>query len=182
MAKGGQFERDICRLLSRWWTDGDRDDVFWRSSGSGARATTRAKHGLKTAGSSGDVTIIDPIGAPLLDVFTIELKRGYSSHTIHSLIDHSWKEKEQMWSKWIRQATEAQANASSMSWMIISRRDSRESLITLPESTQRILTSGWHVFPSMLFGVADDSRRFFTMRLEDWLEQITPSQIKAFQQ
>jgi len=42
MAKGGEFERDISRFLSRWWTYGERDDVFWRTSASGARATTRS--------------------------------------------------------------------------------------------------------------------------------------------
>ena len=26
-AKGGQFERDICRQLSEWWSDGKRDDL-----------------------------------------------------------------------------------------------------------------------------------------------------------
>jgi len=44
MAKGSSFEREICTILSKWWTNNERDDVFWRTAGSGARATTRSKN------------------------------------------------------------------------------------------------------------------------------------------
>ena len=79
MAKGSQFERDICRELSIWWTQGERDDIFWRTSGSGARATTRAKKGDATANSAGDIGYLDEIGKPFLDYFMVELKRGYTN-------------------------------------------------------------------------------------------------------
>ncbi|MBM3120244.1 MAG: hypothetical protein FJ006_12010, partial [Chloroflexi bacterium] len=59
-SKGASFERDISRQLSLWWTHGERDDVFWRSSMSGGRATVRAKKGQKTAYQNGDITATDP--------------------------------------------------------------------------------------------------------------------------
>ena len=65
-AKGSQFERTVCKDLSLWWTKGKRDDVFWRTSGSGARAKTRSKTGEKTFGQYGDVQATDPIGQPLI--------------------------------------------------------------------------------------------------------------------
>ena len=76
--KGFSFEREICKELSLWWTEGERDDIFWRTSGSGGRATERLKKGKLTANSYGDVMAIDPIGQPLIDFCFIELKRGYS--------------------------------------------------------------------------------------------------------
>ena len=36
--KGSEFEREMCKCLSLWWTDSKRDDVFWRSAQSGGRA------------------------------------------------------------------------------------------------------------------------------------------------
>ncbi len=61
MPKGSNFEREICKLLSLWWTNDKRDDIFWRTSGSGARATTRSKTKQKTFGQYGDVQATDPI-------------------------------------------------------------------------------------------------------------------------
>jgi len=77
MAKGSNFEREVSKELSLWTTNGVRDDIYWRSSQSGGRATIRARQGKKTANSAGDICFIDPIGKPLLDIFVLELKNGY---------------------------------------------------------------------------------------------------------
>lgn len=77
-SKGAAFEREVCKQLSLWWTHGESDAVFWRSSGSGARATTRMKQNKKTPYEYGDVSFTDPIGKPFIDYFLVELKRGYS--------------------------------------------------------------------------------------------------------
>jgi hypothetical protein len=78
MAKGSQAERDVSRDLSLWWTNHERDDLIWRTSGSGARFTTRAKSGLVTAGGAGDFTYVDSCAKPLFDLLVIENKTGYS--------------------------------------------------------------------------------------------------------
>lgn len=77
-AKGSTFEREIATQLSLWFTGGKNDRVFWRSASSGAMATTRSKQGKTTSGGYGDITAIDPIGAPLTDRCVIELKKGYN--------------------------------------------------------------------------------------------------------
>lgn len=79
--KGSKFERKIAQKLSLWWTDNERDDIFYLTSGSGARATQRKKKGVDTANSSGDIGIIDPIGKPFIDMFLIEVKSGYTLGT-----------------------------------------------------------------------------------------------------
>ncbi len=79
MAKGGEFERNICKQLSLWWTENERDDIFWRTAGSGARHTTRQKKNISTENSAGDVCYIDQLGKPFIDYFLMELKRGYTS-------------------------------------------------------------------------------------------------------
>lgn len=85
MAKGGNFERAICVDLSRWISDGESDDVFWRTAGSGARSTTRRKKSESTKNSAGDIGLLDPdheLGKRFLDTFLVELKVGYSTRTI----------------------------------------------------------------------------------------------------
>lgn len=80
--KGSAFEREICKQLSLWWTaddeNGPRDDIFWRTAGSGARATTRGRRNIKTAGAAGDLMATDVSGKPFEKYFLCELKCGYS--------------------------------------------------------------------------------------------------------
>lgn len=76
-AKGGEWERELSKLLSLWWTHGERDDTIWRTHGSGSRATTRSKKGLGTLGAAGDFMATDPITEPLFAYWLAEAKRGY---------------------------------------------------------------------------------------------------------
>lgn len=75
--KGGKFEKEFCKELSLWWTDGKRDDIFYSTSGSGGRATMRLKRGLCTENASGDVCSLSEIGFPYIHYFLTEIKRGY---------------------------------------------------------------------------------------------------------
>ena len=79
-SKGGNFEREVAVLLSRWWTDGERDDVFYRSQSSGGRFTSRKKIGKDTALQGGDITASDPIGEPLVKKWSLEIKTGYGKN------------------------------------------------------------------------------------------------------
>ena len=78
MAKGDSYERKKSKEYSLWWSHGERDDIFWRTSGSGGRATSRAKQGKKTFQSHGDLKAEDPSGIPFREVCVVEFKKGYS--------------------------------------------------------------------------------------------------------
>jgi len=137
--KGSKFEREICKILSLWWTKGKREDVFWRSTTSGARATVRNRKGQSTFGQYGDIQATDPIGQPLLDVCTIEAKRGYSSDTIAHLLDALPGNKLQVYEKFIQQAKADHKKAGSMFWMLIVKRDRREPLVYIPIQFYKVL-------------------------------------------
>lgn len=134
MAKGGDFEREICKKLSAWWTYDDRDDVFWRSSQSGGRATVRFRKGKRTAGSYGDITALDPIGEPLMQLFTIELKRGQKHGEPGNLIDGTGDINCHPFLNAVRQAREAHKVAGSRSWLLISKRDFYKPCVFFPSS------------------------------------------------
>jgi hypothetical protein len=131
-SKGSQYERDICIRLSLWWTYGRRDDIFWRSSGSGARAKIRGRRGKRTEGQCGDIAAIDPTGQPLIDMMTIEIKRGYSKQTIQDVLDRSPTHKSQWWEEVVNQAVESHEQAGSYAWAVIIKRDCREPWIFMP--------------------------------------------------
>jgi hypothetical protein len=73
-AKGGSFERVICKALSRWISNGTREDLFWRSAMSGGRSTVAAKGGKKLNAQCGDITSVDPMGNVLTDDLYFECK------------------------------------------------------------------------------------------------------------
>lgn len=70
--KGSNFERDVCRQLSLWWTKGENNDVFWRNP---IRATRQVK---KAEMQLGDIQATDECSQPLTSIILIECKAGYS--------------------------------------------------------------------------------------------------------
>lgn len=144
MAKGSNFEREICKKLSLWWSGGKRDDIFWRSQTSGGRATQRMKSGKTTYGSYGDVAAVDPIGEPLLQVFTIELKRGRSHGNVLEVIDCPDRNCQQKFEETLTQTHRSHKDAGSLGWMLISRRDRRIPVAYFDFKTARFL------FPEVL--------------------------------
>ena len=183
-SKGSSYEREICVLLSRWWTGGSRDDIFWRSSASGGRATVRGKTGRRTAHQGGDVACTDPDGAALTDLFAIEIKRGYSSCTIHDLLDRGPKSATPEFEKWVQQACRSAEMTGTYSWLLITRRDRRlpmiwmdNEIVTAAEYNMAYIRRCLHFectwmqdgFPVTIFG----------MLLSDFLDRVSRKVIEA---
>jgi hypothetical protein len=72
-AKGSGFERLICRKLSLWVSHGKNEDLFWRSSLSGGRATVAQRKG-RNVRQAGDICAVSPEGHVLTDRWFIECK------------------------------------------------------------------------------------------------------------
>jgi hypothetical protein len=132
--KGGAFERLFCKLLSRWWTGGEREDVFWRSQNSGGRATVRRASGRQTFGQHGDVAATHPCGVLLLDLLTVECKRGYNANSVADLIDRlpGRPVKKDSFEAWLLKAVRDAEAAGSFSWLLVVRRDKRRAVAYFP--------------------------------------------------
>ena len=132
MGKGSEFERSICKQLSLWWTDGKRDDIFWRSSQSGGRATSRAKKGKKTAGQEGDICATHRSGDPLVRLFSIELKRGYNAVCPDTILSAGPTAAQQQFDKFLTQAMEASRRGGTYFWLLIHKIDKRSPMVYFP--------------------------------------------------
>lgn len=139
--KGGAFERWFCQDLSLWFSGGESDDWFWRTAGSGGRATVRRKKGKKTRGQDGDVAATHPSGKPLIDLLHIELKCGYSGHTPYDMLDKTRNHNEQLWTGWIRKAHREAASAGRH-WMIVQRRDRRKVMVVMEQRLASFIAMG----------------------------------------
>jgi hypothetical protein len=101
-AKGARNERSVAKRLSLWVTHRKRDDVFWRSAGSGSRTTVLRKNKTGTADAhAGDISLTHEAGADLLGFFSIECKH-YKETEIQQLIfgKRGWISRE--WEKHIK--------------------------------------------------------------------------------
>ncbi len=189
--KGSQYEREICRSLSLWWTEGADDDVFWRTSQSGGRATTRKKKGLAADTHSCDICAIKPIGQDFLRAFAPEIKRGYKGASIADLMDSPLIIKNIHYESWILQADEARENSGALYWMIIHRRDQREATITMPLSVFNHPANKTDEHPYIRMNKVCDQMKvrwmnrktdtivpIFQMRFEDFMRFVSPSYVK----
>lgn len=163
MAKGGAAEREINTLLSLWFTQGERDDIFGRTDGSGGRFTQRRKKGKDTAYQGGDCTFTDPLGEPLMSEWNCEIKSGYGGKKkikdaegnvvkkiqerwdILDLIDSSQKETviESFWKQCKRDA-----QLTGRVPVLIFRRNGRKLLIALDHSYFLHLQDFFNIPPS----------------------------------
>lgn len=132
--KGSPFEREICRVLSKWWTKGASDSVFWRVRGSGGRAKVRGRKGLQTVNQDGDVMAVDPVGMPFVRAFTVEIKRGYNKNTVMDLVDAGASAPQEL-EKWLGQVIESAEQAGTLSYLLIVRRDRRRAVVYFPART-----------------------------------------------
>jgi hypothetical protein len=73
--KSGKSEREIARFLTNWLTGQNKELYFWRSPGSGAVATIN----LGNKSISGDIISLKPEASFFTDMFSVEIKDGYSS-------------------------------------------------------------------------------------------------------
>jgi hypothetical protein len=178
MAKGSNFEREICKLLSSWWTRGERDDVFWRSSMSGGRATVRFRKGKKTAGSYGDICALDPIGEPFLRIFTPELKRGQYVKHPGDLLDCAGSCNNHPFLKALKQAKTAHEMAGSRAWLLIVKRDMKHSSVFFPSFLlgrgEVLFKFKGKIIRDPIFRYRVGGEDFVGMRLEKFLKIVEP--------
>lgn len=143
--KGGAFERDMCRTLSLWFSYGKRDDIFWRTAGSGARATVRMKQGKMTADSAGDISAIHPSGKALTRLCIFELKRGYSQKnrsagiSLLTMIDKLANEKDPILLSWFKKLNKELKEHDRKFGFIIFKRDRKNICIAFTRETLNYL-------------------------------------------
>lgn len=128
MAKGSDFERTVATQLSLWYSHGQDDSWVWRTAMSGGRSTVRARKGKRTSGGAGDLTFTDERAAPLFDLITFELKRGYPKVSLSDIIDRNDNTKPGGFEQWVLQARASARQAGTPYWMIIHKRNNRPAM------------------------------------------------------
>ena len=177
MPKGSQYERDVSKQLSLWWTNNGNDAVFWRTSGSGARATTRAKKGKLTKYEYGDISFTDPIGKPFIDCFLIEVKKGYTNEIdVLGLVDG--KKKEPLLLKWWKKAELEKEFGDRSYSIVIFKRDSKKACVMFNEGLYDSLGMYDGIIDSYSLRIDAVVYSLYVCRLDDFLKVLTPKTVK----
>ena len=175
--KGFPYEREIARKLSLWLTDSVRDDVLWRTEGSGGRATNRMKSGKRLPFSYGDLTVKDPTNQRAIDFISnvlIEIKRGYSKAGKNDVLDLIDKKKgTPLLIQWWAKASEEASQAGRKYVWILFKRDRKENCILI-DATDEHWINGDAIFIRAGFRYSTAPRTFGVLRLDDFLDQALP--------
>lgn len=122
--KGSSFERDTCQKLSLWLSGGTRDDLLARNVLSGGQFTQARTRGLER-GSPGDLTAIDPLGIPLMQMFLIECKHKRDLDLTGFIFDRRGSSFLAVTIALCR----LQAKASNKQWLLVAKQNQREVLV-----------------------------------------------------
>jgi len=177
MPKGARNERKKCRDWSLWWSEGldinpPKDDIFYRTAGSGSRAKSRAKRGKDTHGSYGDMGALDPVGEPLIKALTFEFKKGYNKELdLLSLLDS--RGKKPLLKQFLEQVCEDAELAGNDPALVIHRDYHLPVIVILAILIDEI---HWYVggFKNDRFDFWYMDKDFTMMRLKDFFEWCNP--------
>lgn len=98
MSKGGEWEREIARILSEWGTGQRNPPQLWRSVNSGGWDQGRERH-------AGDLTANGPWGEWFLSMFVVEAKHRSEKET--GFWYHFSRDSAPIWSWWVKVYKEA---------------------------------------------------------------------------
>lgn len=182
--KGSAFEREVCKIFSLWWTDGERDDVFWRNRTRVSGKTTDKRM------QGGDITAMHPEGLPFVSCFAIECKNGYARKTkkgkvswdLLDLIDGVGKKPVIMefWKQAIEECSWGTRQARIP--LLVFKRDFHALVISLRlKDVLRLEKYIGHIHSdAYLSYVENESSTYLFFNLNSFLRDVSPESIKEF--
>lgn len=123
--KGNDWENEVCRLLSRWLTAGQKADLFTRNVQSGGRHTVALRRG-KDPGSPGDVAAQHPAAWYFLENWFIEAKH-YKDLEWHLAL---WRNSGFLYN--FLEVAERQAVASGRHYMMVAKENRQPAICVVP--------------------------------------------------
>jgi hypothetical protein len=133
--KGSKFEREICKRLSLWLSKGEREDLFWRSSLSGGRATLALRRDLAriliNKAQAGDLTAINQVAYDFAEALFIECKHYRELAIARGFICHTGL----LWKFWNKACEEAARHGKTA---VLIARQNRYPTVVITRDTQAV--------------------------------------------
>lgn len=176
MGKGGDFEREVSKILTIWLTGQEKPYKYWRMPGSGGLATIHEE----CADLSGDIRSLSRDGEFLTDVFNIECKTGYPKTSFWQHFKHlkNFHIKE-FWRQCVSDALKPKKRP-----MLIYRKKGKQIIIGVCRTDKKHLetySDGLRTLPyiSMKFEF-DELPEIVFYDFKEFFDTVTPEQIEKF--
>ena len=143
-SKGSAHERQCCKELSLWITDGKMEDCLWRSAISGGRATVARRKG-KMVRQGGDICAVSPEGHIFTDRWFVECKHVRNLELGKFLV----KGTGDLATFWHKAGDEARRDAKEP--MIIAKQNGWPVLVI----TRPNMLAPWRLAPTIRHGMCD---------------------------
>ena len=169
--KGGTFERDISKFLTKWLTGKITPYYFWRSEASGGLATIHAANVHLT----GDIKSLHPDSQFFTDVFSIECKNGYKKTSFWQHWSQFKFGMEEFWKQTCDDAYKANKHP-----MLIYRKKGRRQIIGIDKYIQKKLKKRLVNLNSIVltWKKSEKLENLYVYDLIDFFDNITPNDIK----
>lgn len=135
--KGSSFERFVARKLSLFLSNGERDDIAWRTQSSGATFTRRNKLGKEAANQAGDISYKHELAFRFFTKFEVEVK-AYKNINLWSILDQNGEGLYEFLKQVIRDSL-----ASKKHPMLIVKQNNKDILILIDQ----------HIYDKMNFTI-----------------------------
>lgn len=172
MKKGPVFERKICRLLTLWASGKPEPLWYWRTAGSGARATR-----MKAPGSvqAGDLMAIDQRGGFLTKVLLVELRNRKKMNPL-DFIAGTTNPKDSLRSWWLEEVVVKAKAEDKMPFAIFHRWQSKYDYCIVKEEFIDWIGSKKRLFDGWLSYMHIPVDKVYIFCLQELLAVITPVQ------
>ena len=170
--KGGAWERDVCKYLSKWINGTETPYIFWRGSGSGGVFTRNNLVGERFAG---DIYPVREEGKFLTNMFVIECKNGYKEA---SLDKHLKNNKNDGLRDFWQQAVEQAVNTDKLPMLIFKKKGMPTPWLGICHSTRQKLETHLSKIRFVHIGWNNDLIDCYFYSYKEFFDIIEPNIIK----
>lgn len=172
--KGGAFEREICKDLSRWIQGKEKPYIFWRGRGSGGAFTANNLIGEAFAG---DIYLVREEGKFLTDKFSIECKTGYKEASLDKHLKYN--KSDPIKDFWV-QCTEDAKKSNKLPLLLYQKKGMQPKWVGINTATAHQLI-GYLVdvrYIVLGFAPSDNLEDVWFFGYDEFWERITPQIVK----
>lgn len=171
MAKGGDFERNVSKFLTKWLTGKAKPYMFWRQDASGGIATVHIENSHMT----GDICSVHPNSRFFISIFSIECKTGYPQTSFWQHFTNSKFGIENFWLQACEDASKANKHP-----MLIYRKKGRRQVIGIDKYIQERLYKRLKELNHtvIVWGEGSALKSCFLYDMVDFFDKIKPDDIR----
>ena len=171
MAKGGDFERNISKFLTKWLTGKTKPYMFWRNDASGGLATMH----IENIHMTGDIKSIHPDSEFFTDIFSVECKTGYPNTSFWQHWNSTKFGIENFWLQACGDACKAKKHP-----MLIYRKKGRKQILGIDKYIQEKLNKRLEGlnYIGVCWGDPDACKSCFLYDMEQFFDRVKPDDIR----